>query len=142
MSGTGNRGDLDPLLEESVAVARRFLENRGEFFPFGMVLADKGEVAYVDGWTGDEQPQSKEVIDLLVSGFRRGAGQGKYLATALTADVRLSGRDGDAIRVTLEHRDGTAIHCFLPYRKSANGWEYGEVFATAAEPSVFGSDGS
>jgi hypothetical protein len=134
------RADLDPLFEESVMVAQRLLEKNGEFFPFGMVLTARGEIEYAEGWTGEERPPSKDVIDLLGKGFKRGAASGEYLATALTADVRLSERDMDAIRVTLEHRDGTAIHCFVPYSRSLGKLEYREVFATAAEPTTFKAD--
>ena len=132
-----HRTDLDPLLDEAVTVARYFLEKNSEFFPFGVVLADSGAITHVEAWTGPEHPPSEEVIALLMDGFRRGAKEGEYLATALVADVRLPDRGSDAIRVTLEHRDGTSLHCFVPYRQSDHGFTYEAMFATKAEARVF-----
>jgi len=44
----------------------------------------------------------------------------------------------DAIRVTLEENEGEAVNVFMPYRKRLlRGIEYGEIFASAADKSVF-----
>ena len=139
---TMNRKDLDPLFDEAVKVAQFFLDKSGEFFPFAVTLSREGKQTHVQGWTGNEQPSSDEVISLLKGGFAQSVAHGELRATALVVDVRVS-RDGhgpktDAIRVTLEHEDGSAIHCFLPYAKSWLGkLKYGEVFASPTEASVF-----
>ena len=137
-----NRADLDPLLAEGIRAARFLLDKNGEFFPFGVVLAKDGTHKHVQGWTGEERPPSDDILKLLVAGFRSEAAVGSLRATALVADVRVARAAGerktDAIRVTLEHEDGTAVECFLPYRKSwLKGITYGEVFASSAQRAVF-----
>jgi len=40
--------------------------------------------------------------------------------------------------VTLEENEGEAVNVFMPYRKRLlRGIEYGEIFASAADKSVF-----
>ena len=140
-----NRADLDPLLDDALQTARRFLNKSGAFFPFGVVLGADGQRRHVEGWTGGESPTPDSIADLLLAGFRRGADAGEYRATGLVRDVRV--RDGstdmitDAVCVTLEHRDGTCLTCYLPYvRGSGGSFDYGEVFADLAESTVFRLD--
>ncbi len=137
-----NRDDLDPLLDDALQTAKHLLSKNGEFFPFGVVLAASGERRHVQGWTGSESPESDTVTELLLLGFRRGAETGEYRATGLVRDIRV--RDNtrdvitDAVCVTLEHRDGTCINCYLPYARGEGGVvSYGEVFADLAEVAVF-----
>ena len=132
--------DMDALLDEGLQVAVHFLETNGEFFPFGVTMARDGSVAHTQGYTGEEQPPSQEVIDLLLRGFQTGASSGDYKSTALIYDVRVS-LDGktktDAINVTVEHRDDQPVTCLLPYTKTESGFEFGELIAQRADGNVF-----
>ena len=95
------QADLDGLNNEAVELARRTLDDRGEFFPFAVVISSVGESRIVGADPGkDERPASKEVLSLLTDGLR--AGRDDLRAVALVADVRLA--DSDAIRVTLAPR--------------------------------------
>jgi len=136
-----NRADLDLLFDDAVQTACHFLEKHGEFFPFGVVLTAAGERHHVEGWTGSEQPPTETLVEMLIRGFRSGADTGEYRATALVKDVRVHDNErdvtSDAVAVTLEHRDGTAIQCFLPYERTESGVDYGEVFANPLERTVF-----
>ena len=136
-----NRDDLDPLFNEAIQVACHFLEKNGEFFPFGVILTEQGARHHVQGWTGSEAPDPQLVADLLIRGFRSGASSGEYRATALVRDVRVrdAERDAvtDAVSVTLEHRDGTAVTCYLPYESHDGAFSYGDVFADPGEATVF-----
>jgi hypothetical protein len=140
-----NRDDLDPLLDDALQTAQQLLQENGEFFPFGVALGADGTRRHVGGWSGTESPNSETLAELLLAGFRRGADAGEYRATGLVQDVRV--RDGnsdsvsDAICVTLEHRDGTCINCYLPYARAVSGtFTYGEVFADLAEGTVFAQE--
>jgi len=92
----------------------------------------------------DDKPDigAPEIAELLLEGFRAGARSGEYKAVALCVDVRVDAPDGsgktDAIRVTLEENGGEALNVFMPYRKRVlRGIQYGEIFASAADKSVF-----
>ena len=61
-----------------------------------------------------EQPPSQQVLDVLYAGARQRTDE--HRAAAFVADVRAGG--GDAIRVELEHREGTALVLLLPYSRS------------------------
>lgn len=132
--------DMDTLLDEGLKVAIRFLENNGEFFPFGVTMAPDGTVAHAQGYSGDERPPSQEIIELLLRGFKNGAATGDYKSTALISDVRIS-LDGetksDAISVNVEHADDQPVTYFLPYSKSNGTFEFGEMVTERAECLVF-----
>jgi len=75
--------DLEELLNTLVPFAQQMLSEHGEFYPFGASIDAPGELACVAGDTGEEQPDSKEVIDLLVRGFREEAKRGRIRAAAI-----------------------------------------------------------
>lgn len=118
------------------------LSQHGEFFPFGATMDPQGNTAVVAGHTGDEQPPSQEVIDLLVSGFRDQAAKGEVKAVGVCLDVRItpSGTSGktDAICARLEHSTGEAVEVYLPYKKGMFARiKYGDLFAGPGETVVF-----
>src|SRR5262249_39288957 len=129
------REDLDKLLNALLPFAQQILEQHGEFYPFGAALDTVGGGQLFRGYKCPDGPSSPELIDLMLDGFRESARRGQYRATGLCADVRAplpnTGKITDAIRVTLEHTDGQAVHVFLPYSKTF--WRrlrYGELFAS------------
>ena len=132
--------DMNALLDESIRLAVLFLEKNGEFFPFGVTMAPDGTVSHMQGYAGDDQPPSQELIDLLLYGLQTGASSGDYKSTSLIYDVRVS-LDGetktDAISVTLEHRDEHPVTCLVPYTKTTSDIELGEIIAQRADRNVF-----
>jgi hypothetical protein len=128
--------DLDRLVNAAIPFAAQMLDERGEFFPYGVSLDSAGEERMVaaDPENG-ERPASAAVLTTLVEGLRRQ--RDSLRAVALVADVRLP--DSDAVRVELEHRDGQAIAVFLPYRKKRlrSGVNLGELRAGPATPQVW-----
>jgi hypothetical protein len=136
------REDLDNLLSACIPFAQQMLAKHGSFFPFGATMSPTGEISLAAGY--DEKPgiNAQEIADLTLDGFRAGVRSGDYKAVALCVDVRVDAPDGsgktDAIRVTLEERDGEAVNVFMPYRKRLlRGVTYGEVFGSVADHSVF-----
>jgi hypothetical protein len=137
--------DLEELLNFLVPFAQQMLAKHGEFFPFAATMGVDGKIAPAAAHTGSEQPPSQEVIDLLLAGFRRQAARGEIRAAGLCVDVRTvppgETEKVDAICTRLEHREGDAVHVFLPYRK---GWlgrvKYGELFAGRGERVVFAGE--
>jgi hypothetical protein len=132
--------EMDALLDEALNAATYLLNKNGEFFPFGVTMSPNGKTNHVMGYTGEEQPGSQELIDLLLAGFLQGARKGEYRATALVSDVRVS-LDGasttDAISVTIEHAEDEPVTCLLPYQNRQGQFEFGELVAGNADRHVF-----
>ena len=95
--------------------AEQTLAKYGEMFPFGAAVSSEGvvEMMAADVGKGD-QPPSAEILDLLYEGARESADTRR--AVAFLADVRIEG--GDAIRIELEHREGTSLELVIPYTRS------------------------
>jgi hypothetical protein len=136
------REDLDNLLSSCIPFAQQMLAKHGTFFPFGATMSTNGEISLAAGYDDKPGIDAQEIIELTLDGFRAGAQSGDYQAIALCVDVRVDAPDGsgktDAIRVTLEENGGEALNVFMPYRKRMlRGVSYGEIFASAADHSVF-----
>jgi len=122
--------------------AQEMLSKRREFHPFGATMSRSNEIAQVGGWTNGEHPPSSDLIDLLEDGFREGAAQGKYKATALVVDVRTipPGKSAkqDAIAVRLDHTDNYSVQVIYPYSFGASGaLVLEEPFAVRGEGRIF-----
>jgi hypothetical protein len=124
-----SQDDLDSLLNAVLPLAQRLLGESGEFYPFGADLTLSGETSMVMGHpgSGDNNPASSDVFDLLVGGF--GAKSDHLRAAALVANFRTS--ESDVIRIDLEHRDGRALVVLMPYQAdpSGQGISYGQLQA-------------
>jgi hypothetical protein len=152
------KSECEELLSAVMPFAEQMLQEHGEFFPFGASMDHDGEMAHAGGWTGEEQPESAEVIELLEQGFQEGAKNGEYEVTALVYDVRVAppGNDiedpspspspehrggglFDAIAVALDHRDDYSVVVYFPYSFDA-GCELAieAPFAGAGEGKIFG----
>ena len=134
--------DLDELLNALLPFAQEMLAKHGEFFPFGGYMDVGGGITHVGGWTGEEQPPSQDVIDVMVRGLRRQAERREIRAAAVCLDVRTippgQTEKTDAISVRLEHANGEAVDVFLPYRRGQSGeYEYGELFAAGGGHDIF-----
>jgi hypothetical protein len=126
--------DLDLLLDKALPFAVQMLEAKREFYPYAAALETGGEIRMIAADTGDEHPESADVLRSLVSGMR--AERDELRAIALVSDVRRP--DSDAVRVELEHREGLAIAVFLPYtRRWRRGLECGALSAQAGLPQVW-----
>ena len=108
--------DFDRLAEVTIAAARNFLDQNGDFIPFPMVVKSDGELALI----GLEQPETptppdpQEVIAGIVGLFRDR--RDSIRALAVGSDVEVPAEATDAIEVRLEHRDGIAITILVPYQ--------------------------
>jgi len=139
--------DLNQLMNELLPFAQEMLAKHGEFFPFGGYMDIGGGIAHVAGWTGEEQPPSQEVIDVLIGGLRQQAERREIRASALCIDVLAippgETEKRDAISVRLEHANAESAIVFLPYRKSPSGdYDYGDLFAVRGTHDVFRPPGS
>jgi hypothetical protein len=108
--------DFDRLAEVTIAAARNFLDQAGDFIPFPMVIKADGELALI----GLEQPVTPTVPDVLAvtrgieTLFRER--RDSIRALAIGSDVQVPAEATDAIEVRLEHRDGLAVTVIVPYQ--------------------------
>lgn len=136
--------ECEELMSAVMPHAEELLAKHGEFFPFGATLSPSNEVALAAAYDGKEQPLSLDVIRRIEEGFRRGAAEAKYKATALVYDVRVvpprKAEKQDAIAVRLDHRDRYAVVVYFPYVLTASGEPALDTpFATAVDAPIFAS---
>lgn len=107
--------DLDGLLNAVLPFAEQTITKHGEMYPFGAAVTADGQVAMLATDPGSgEHPASQDVLDALSSGARES--RQELRAVAFAADVKANG--WDAIRVELEHREGTALVLLVPYTRN------------------------
>ncbi|MGC8491574.1 MAG: hypothetical protein ACP5SH_07535 [Syntrophobacteraceae bacterium] len=124
--------------------AEKMLLRNGVFFPYGSALDPDGKVVAVGVYDGREHPPSKDIILLYKEAFRQGAMSGKYAATALVYDVRItlpsSNRKPEAIAVSLNHRNDYSVVIFFPYEIKKDRIQFGEAIAQKGEADIFESE--
>ena len=133
------KADCEVLANHVIPFAEQMLRTHGEFFPFGAAMRPDGQLVPVAGYDGDEHPQSADLIRLIKEGFIQSARQGRYKATALAYDTRLTtaGESSDAIAVSLNHRDNYSVIAFFPYTISDGNVTIGAAFAEKGEADIF-----
>lgn len=136
------RDEMDALLDALLPFAQQMIGKHGEFYPFAAALDSSGEIQMVAGHTGEERPDSSELIELLYEGLSQQASSGEIRAAGVCADVRVTppgSRDvTDAIRVAIEHTGSEPVEVFLPYvGRKFRGAQYGELFAQPGTARVF-----
>jgi hypothetical protein len=141
---TTARDDCEELLGSVMPFATELLEKYREFFPFGATMSPQGVISHDGAWTGEEQPPSSEVIELLTRAFHQQAANGELKATAIVYDIRTippgKQEKQDAICVALDHRDDLSIHVIFPYSFSTEGELVVEdPVATSGEGEIFRS---
>jgi hypothetical protein len=134
--------DFEKLLETLYSFAQKLLAKNGEFYPFAASMDTNGNVVCNAGYTGEEHPQSSEVVELLKNALRAKSQRGEICAAGICFDVRVTlpnkAEKSDAICAKLEHKNDEAIEVFLPYHKSLFGKiKYGDVFASQGVREIF-----
>ena len=140
------REDMDILLDEGIEAASQFLEQNGEFCPFGVVLTTDGEIRFVQCEPEDEFTQSDGLVEITENALRDLVESGEVRATALISDVYIHGKsepdaepepDTDAIRLALEHISAGAVTCYLPYTIGEEEITMGELVAEEGDAVIF-----
>jgi hypothetical protein len=136
------RDEMDALLAALLPFAQQMIERQGEFHPYAAALDLSGEIRLVAGYSGEDHPDSSELIELLYEGLAQQSSAGEIRAAGVCSDVRVappeSGDVTDAIRIAIEHVGSDPIEVFLPYviRKLRKP-QYGELFAQAGAARLF-----
>ena len=136
------KSDCEDVLNSVLPFAVEMLTQHREFFPFGGTMSADGQIVHTGGWTGEEHPESTEVIELLEKGFRAGAVRGEYKATAIVYDIRTipPGKQDkqDAIAVALDHRENYSAIVIFPYSFAPDGQlDIETPFAMKGDSKIF-----
>lgn len=141
---TSVRSQLEDLMKFVVPMAEGLLERHGSFTPYGGATDQNGKHHLVADEREEDYESAERVLEHVLVRLREGAVEGRWRATALVLDVRTPAPDepgaGDAIRVLLEHEDGTAIDVLLPYavhEGDQSHVDFGKLRAAASRPRVW-----
>jgi len=127
-----DKDDIQELITHSHSMAERLLlRQNGEFYPFGAVIDNNGELKNIGHYDGDEFPLSQTQIDSLRDYFEQEAQSENIRAYAITFDC-LAKKDEhseqtDAIAIECYHRgSGQQAVYYFPYnRTTSNTLEFG-----------------
>jgi hypothetical protein len=124
--------NIDNLKNAIIDQAKYFLDHAGEFYPFGGVINNKDEIVPLAAATGDEHPQSQEVIDLLEKAIIEKLKNGEAKIAGICIDVTYKPRGENykksAIQIKMLQSDGASIDYYLPYNNIEDHIEYEELF--------------
>ena len=138
-----NQADLNLLLDHAFSWGCDTLEADGFFHPYAITLESDGSLQRSGKLTDEEKAKDpEELIKQIHATLASGCRQKLHKAVAVGVDVKVQRFKSEgfvkAIEVSIEHEDGNAFECFLPYQKNQDGSvQYGEVFSNPVDPSKY-----
>ncbi|HWD92766.1 MAG TPA: hypothetical protein VG938_10485 [Verrucomicrobiae bacterium] len=130
---------LEELLNHCLGFAKRMVESRGAFHPFGAVLVSSGAVTAVGADIGEEHPGGAAIFQFLQSAMRTQFQKREIVAASIATDVNVPTQYQpvfpDGIRVLLEC-PGYSRYIYLPYRVSGGRVDYGEFIPVDVPASI------
>ncbi|MEN9361258.1 MAG: hypothetical protein RL095_2793 [Verrucomicrobiota bacterium] len=138
-----NSEDLNILLDVALSKGCDELEKQGFVHPFAISLGRDGEIQVSGEFKAAELSGDPEhFLAELHATLALSCAAGKYRGTAVGCQVKVVRFKNEgavtAIEVLIEHQDGTAVDCFLPFKMTAGGKPtYGSVWSIAAENRKF-----
>ena len=129
------QSDLDELLGQLGVLAKTLLIRNGEFFPFGATISKRGRYALVVPVPEADRPTAHDVVDAVFAEIRSTR---DTLRACGTVAMATTASGVDAVRIELEHCEGSSIVVALPYAKGDLGaFAYGDLEARRAERRVW-----
>jgi hypothetical protein len=122
------------LLDSLIGQAKYFLEEAGEFYPYGSVLDADLQVRPLGFYSDEEYPEAKEVLMQLETAVKEGLKNGTYLAAVIGVDVLVTvpGEGNSEKRNALEVRtyseDALVFIGYSIYEKTDEGYTFGPLF--------------
>lgn len=130
-----SRQDMDIVLNDGIKAAVHFIEKRGEFYPFGVVKTNRGEVRHIQALTEDSCPTSDIISESLKTSLREGGISGKYETVAIVSNIEFidkeDGHTSDAISISIDDRSSEPILCYIPYNIVQGSPVLGDIKAGA-----------
>jgi hypothetical protein len=133
--------ESESLMDEMLPFAKHLLGNYGEFPPFGGLIKTDEQIVLLGAGSEGELPPRGNLVNVLSNGFRQRALTGEIRAAAIVAQVTVP-RSGqadnvDAVRISLDHHDGYAVHVFFPYQKDGMRVTFAKPFASPGTSFAF-----
>lgn len=126
--------DVQDFINEARNFSDKMLTEEGEFLPFGFQIDNNGKLTYVGVDEGDNEIQSKYIIDTLDNSLGKDLEDGLIRSYCIAFDTRLQNNlypdKIDALILHIKHKDKTElIRFFFPYEivnpgeiKYHDGW--------------------
>ena len=134
--------ETNKLVESIILQAKYFLNDAGEFFPFGTSIDINGNISPIGTYSGNEHPKPIEVLKELEQGMQQMIGKRQYTGVAIGIDVRTVPPGGqekvDAIEIRVDHKREGSTNYYLPYEKLDNGtFIFYEMFSNKGTLNIF-----
>lgn len=127
--------DLDELLRQSATLAKALLIRNGEFFPFGATIGKRGKFDLITPIPEGNRPTAQDVVEAVFTNIR--SQSGSLRASSMTA-IAATESGSDAVRIELEHVEGSSLVIALPYTRQESGaFTYGGMEARRVEPRIW-----
>lgn len=140
--------DIDTLFGTALGMAQEQLLEHGAFLPVALATTVDGELRLIAVTPDDLDDESAEVgevdVDAMIAELYAVLRQERdgFRAIALISDVFLPDSDTDAVQMSVEHADGTAISAVQPYNHDDDGhWNYPDPFLDPQERIVWPETG-
>jgi hypothetical protein len=134
------RDELNALLDAAMRQALRQVQEQGKHAPFALAVTTDGEQVSIDA-DGQSLPDPQARHAWITAQLAEAIATGRYRAIAVTRNISLthnnSGKQTEAVEVTLDHRDDQAVTCYLPYEFRRGQVSTAQIMATAATTSFF-----
>ncbi|MBQ3481790.1 MAG: hypothetical protein IJH48_05545 [Oscillospiraceae bacterium] len=134
--------ECEELLDFLLFFAEHQLKKRGEFYPFGAVMLESGEITATAFYDADNEfPDSTEEIGILTEIHKEEAEKGEIRASGICWDAKVSLENSDmtdAIVISLEHRESYSVVVGQPYRLGfLKKLDLSNIFALDGRHDVF-----
>jgi hypothetical protein len=134
------REELNLLLDAAMRKALRLVQEQGSHMPFAVAVTTNGEQVDI---AGDDRevadPQARHAW--ITQQVSAAVAAGQYRAVAVVRNIELThnktGKQADAVEVTLDHVDDQPVTCYMPYELRRGRLNTAEIVATAPSASFF-----
>lgn len=89
--------EIESLIKNVLDQAKYYLDDAGEFYPFGAVINEYQEIKPVSVFLDKEYPATSEVLDFLMTAVKNGIKANDYLYAAICIDVYINVNKGASI---------------------------------------------
>ena len=136
--------ECEKVMNDLLPIGIKFLKKqRGQFCPFGAIMKMDGEITLMGFYDENEKPDPKEYLNNLKIACKKMAEDGEIKVSGIVWNASVksdsnSGKEEDAIIVSLEHKDSYSVQIVLPYRVGLfRRYKFGSLAAMAGEHDIF-----
>ena len=120
-----NNQTIELLKNGIIEQAKYFLQEVGEFYPFGLAINSKGEIVPVGVYFGEEHPDSVIVITELGKVLFNGLKSGEYEIAAMGIDIfvndnNVNSKKESALEIRIMNNEKLLAKYIVPYIISNN----------------------